>query len=207
MKLDVRAIDLTGKCFGFLRVQKPVSRTKNRIVVWQCLCHCGTVKNISGSSLRRGLTKSCGCLLHCIKPWLSKLQTTHGLSGSPTYMTWGTMIQRCTNPKNPKYRIYGARNIHVCERWLKFENFLSDMGIKPIGTTIGRIDNNGNYEPANCRWETIAQQSVNKRTNRRITHQGRTMTVSQWASFVSIKHATLRMRLHRNWSIEKALTP
>lgn len=94
---------------------------------------------------------------------LSSKMTRHGLTGSPTYNTWASMKQRCLNPNSPKYRLYGGRGITICDRWLKFENFLADMGERPPGLTLDRIDNDGDYEPGNCRWATSTQQIANRR--------------------------------------------
>jgi hypothetical protein len=108
------------------------------------------------------------------------------------------MIKRCTNPKTIRFNEYGGRGISVCDRWLNsFENFLSDMGEKPPGLSIDRIDNDGNYEPGNCRWATVEQQNNNQRNNIRLSYDGKTMTLSQWARHYGILKGTLWMRYRR----------
>ncbi len=133
----------------------------------RCLCDCGKETVVRAYSLRQGKTQSCGCYLADI---LKTAPLTHGHtangSWSPTYMTWTAMLARCHNPKNSKYPTYGALGVTVCDRWrgrTGFQAFLDDMGDRPEGLTIDRIDVFGNYEPGNCRWATVAQQSMNKR--------------------------------------------
>ena len=112
------------------------------------------------------------------------------------------MHRRCSEPTNPRYPTYGARGIYVCARWQNFKAFLADMGPCPDGHSLDRIDNNGNYDPANCRWATDEQQRNNKRSNRRITIDGRTQTLAQWIRERGLKFCTVRNRLYR-----KRLTP
>jgi hypothetical protein len=116
------------------------------------------------------------------------------------------MIQRCTNKAAPNYRRYGGRGIAVCERWLLYENFIADMGLSPNGFTLDRMDNDGNYEPGNCRWADRRTQANNRSSNRLISHAGMTKTISEWARERGIKVSTLGMRInHYGWSISRAL--
>lgn len=159
-----KRIDLTGQRFNRLVVIEFVEK-RGLNAYWKCVCDCGIVKTLRGSNIKSGHTKSCGCL-H--KEVVIKALTKHGHNTrkrtSPTYSTRYAMINRCSNPKANKYKYYGGRGITVCDRWLEsFENFLEDMGERPPGTTIDRIDNDGNYEPSNCCWATPKQQVQNRR--------------------------------------------
>lgn len=131
-----------------------------------------------------------------------------GLMGNPTYRTWIAMRSRCNHPKNVAYKNYGGRGIKVCERWNNsFENFYADMGDRPLGIGIDRIDNNGNYEPGNCKWSNPKEQNNNRRDNAVFTYQGRTQTLTQWADEYGLDNKFLWHRINRmKWSIEKALT-
>ncbi|MFF7550943.1 hypothetical protein ACFZCU_46175 [Streptomyces canus] len=141
---------------------------------------------------------------------MSQERTEHGHSKrgatSPTYQTWRNMRSRCENPNVPAYKNYGGRGITVCERWKSFDNFLADMGERPEGMTIERIDNDGNYEPSNCRWSTYQQQGRNTRANRRLTWNGETKTIIEWAETLGVKAFTISARLRMGWTTEDALT-
>lgn len=123
-----------------------------------------------------------------------------------TYQCWLDMRQRCYNPNSKRYYTHGARGITICDRWLEsYDNFLKDMDIKPEGYSIDRINNDGNYEPNNCRWATSKQQASNRRTNNNVTYKGITKNVQEWSKDLGLSHAALSKRL-RNWDLEKALT-
>jgi hypothetical protein len=130
----------------------------------------------------------------------------HGKHKTPAWMSWVSMITRCTYPKSNSYCRYGARGIKVCDRWLKFENFLADMGERPAGRTLDRIDNNGNYEPQNCRWASLAEQGANRRNVRTLSFNGETKTLSEWAKAKGMSRSALQRRLNKlGWSAEKTL--
>lgn len=120
---------------------------------------------------------------------------------------WLGVKQRCLNPKNPQFARYGGRGIEICERWLSFQNFYADMGEPPGGLTIERIDNDGNYEPSNCRWATRREQQNNRSVNRFIEFRGQRQTVAQWADELGIHRNTLEQRLDADWAIDRALAP
>lgn len=134
----------------------------------------------------------------------------HGLAHKiPEYSVWQSMIRRCTHPNSISFRYYGGRGINVCDRWRhSFENFLTDMGCRPEGMSLDRIDGNGNYEPSNCRWATQLQQDENRRSTRRITVKGETRTLTQWSNLTGTPRSTIQARLRRGMSSEAAvLTP
>jgi hypothetical protein len=130
----------------------------------------------------------------------------HGLSGTPLYAAWVGMHQRCSNPSGPNWKHYGGRGIRVCQRWNDLHAFLADMGHPEPNQTLGRIDNDGPYEPANCRWETQEQQNENTRRNRFLTWDGRTQILKHWAKEYDLAPRRLSERLKRGWSLERALT-
>lgn len=153
------ASDILGQRFGKL-VAIARAGSVNRNAAWECQCDCGITKTIQARHLKSGNTVSCGC-------YAIEVRTTHGMKNDgPLYWTWSAMIQRCTNPNHQAFKNYGARGIRVCERWRGrdgYVNFLSDMGERPDGMTMDRIDNDGNYEPGNCQWATWDHQAATRR--------------------------------------------
>lgn len=200
-----------GDRFGRLVIVGPSEkRGKMSLKSWPCKCDCGKIVVVMQGNLRGGYSRSCGCLN---RELTSKASLRHGHSlnrkaVSRTYRTWVSMKSRCTNPNRKCYAHYGGRGIVVCDRWMNsFEAFLSDMGERPDETTLDRFpDVNGNYEPGNCRWATLLQQSRNTRRSRNVTWNGKTQCVSAWAEEVGIASQTLGSRLCNGWSIERAMT-
>jgi hypothetical protein len=127
-------------------------------------------------------------------------------SKTPEYRSWRMMIRRCTETKKHNYDRYGGRGIKVCERWLTFGNFVADMGQRPDGTTLDRRDNDGDYEPGNCRWATTQEQNANKCMNRLVTHNGETKALFEWAKQYGLRYETLRSRLRIGWPFDIAVT-
>ena len=134
-------------------------------------------------------------------------KSTHGMSYTPVWHSWAAMRQRCHYPNDINYKNYGARGIHVCERWMNsFENFYSDMGDRPQGMSLDRIDNDGDYCPENCQWSTKPEQGINQRTNRLIEYDGERLTLMQWSRRTGLSKHTISRRLKSGWSVEKTLT-
>ncbi len=195
-------IDLTGESFGSLTV---IGRTDSRrehgsvFGYWLCRCVCGETSEFTTSNLRSGARTTCGCRTN--RPRSGP--TTHGKTGSPTYLSWQSMHRRVAD-KRPRY---GGRGITIDPRWNKFEHFLADMGERPDGTTLDRIDNDGPYSADNCRWATGITQGNNRGNNRWVTHLGRTQTIAQWAREAGLNDNVLYNRIViYKWPIGRALT-
>lgn len=199
-----RRKDLTGAVFGRMVVVEYSHTTKQGEALWRCRCSCGGVKVARGSGLRNGTTTSCGCYQ---KEVAAAVNTSHGLRQSSEYQTWNHMRQRCSNPKDGRYSDYGGRGIVVCESWSSFEQFYADMGPRPSKDhTLDRKDNNGNYCKENCRWATRKEQNTNQRSNVRLTHNGETLVLSEWAEKSGIPYKTLHQRIARGWGTDRAIT-
>lgn len=198
-------VDITGQRFGRYTVLYFSGRSsgRSRAIKWLCRCDCGIEKEVVGSKLKNGTTVSCGC--HRIEK-----ATRHGQCKQPEYMAYSHMKARCLNRNNTAWKHYGGRGISVCQRWLdSFEDFLADMGVRPSPShTFGRIDNDGNYCPENCRWETMAEQNLNKRTSRLLTLGNETKTLAEWCSENGADYKRVEGRLRLGWDLLSAiLTP
>lgn len=207
--------DLTGKVFGRLTVVKLHNGPERR---WLCACSCGHgTKIATTSNLTGGGVRSCGCLARENRQRLAAINfpdvASSRLAGlrntdHPLYSRWRAMISRCLNPTFTDYYRYGGRGIKVCERWLtSLANFAVDMGPLPSpDAQIDRTDNNGHYEPGNCRWATRSEQARNRRTSRRLDVNGETATVAEWAERYGITQSLIHSRLNRGWSPADAVT-
>jgi hypothetical protein len=197
-------IPLVGKTFGRLTVVSEMPNNGPKKHMWLCRCECGTEKAIDGEGLRRGRTKSCGCVTE-----RGRASATHGLSKTNEYHIWIGMRTRCSVPTVDNYKHYGAKGIKVCERWQNsFPNFLADVGPRPSKHhTLDRKDPNGDYEPGNCRWADNITQANNRSDNRMVCYRGETLTLANALRKAGniVGKATARSRLKKGWPMEAAL--
>ena len=190
---------LAGQRFGRWTVLRELEqRNPHGDVVYECLCDCGSVRVVTGSSLIHGRSKSCGCL-----------KRKHGGTHSRLYKIWKTMKDRCYSVNRTNYPHYGGRGITVCDEWKNDFSVFRDWALSNGYTeelTLDRIDVNGNYCPENCRWATWLEQKNNMRTNRHVECNGESHTVAEWSRITGIPYTVLIGRLQRGWEIERALT-
>lgn len=206
-----KAIVTPGEKFGrWTVVEEAPRRGKHRYA--RVRCACGTAREVNLGSLRRGISRSCGCLAAEVSAETGRRQRRHGYSSdysrgrrSPTYASWTAMRRRCLSPNSANYYLYGGRGIRVCKRWDQFEAFLADMGDRPRGTSLDRIDVDGDYEPGNCRWATRREQGNNRRPCKYLTYNGRTQTVTRWAEELGVPRGAIYQRLKRGWSADQCL--
>ena len=199
-------LELKDQKFGMLTVIKESEKrfAKCRSILWECKCECGNTAIVSGTNLKTGNTKSCGCIT---KERITNLNYNHGLSRKRVYRILISMKTRCYNKKVNEYKEYGGRGIIVCADWLNdFMNFYNWSMKNGYSDTlsIDRIDNDGNYEPNNCRWATMKEQSNNNRHNRFITYNDETKTMKEWCEKLNLGYNTIRLRIYNGWSTERA---
>jgi hypothetical protein len=192
--------------FGRLTIIAEEGTDKWRRRLVKCLCDCGKDTIVRFYSLKSGNTRSCGCLFKEINFGITAI--THGATKdrkvTRAYQAWKAMKVRCQNTKSKYFKNYGGRGITICERWQSFTNFLADMGECPAGLSLERSNNNGNYEPGNCKWTTMEEQNRNRRSNVFITFEGRTQCMSDWANEFHLRPGALRYRLSRGWPVYRA---
>ncbi len=190
-------LDLVGQRFGrWLVISHQGKRYAEQF--WLCRCDCGVERIVIGGTLKKGTSKSCGCLS------IEKL-TKHGMEGTRIYNTWAQMLSRCNNPKSTSYPRYGAKGIKVCDRWKDFSNFYADMGDIQEGKTLDRIDGTKGYEPSNCRWATYKEQSRNKSTSKLFPWDGRMITIAEIAEINGMSRKVVENRIRLGMSMEDAL--
>ncbi len=196
---------MKGKRFGKLTVICHDGEDGQGRKLYLCKCDCGNERTLRLESLTYGTCiKSCTRCTMLIK---ATKVTRHGMFKSPTYKSWQSMKTRCTNTIDKNFEHYGARGITVCDRWLNsFENFYEDMGDRPEGLSLDRIDNNGNYEKSNCKWSTRTEQGRNQNSNRIVTYNGKDMCLMEAVErYSKHQYSTVHSRLRVGWSIEDAL--
>lgn len=187
-------INLSGLRFGRLLVIS-VADNRNKMTRWNCLCDCGKTTVVFGNSLRRGLTQSCGCYK---RDWTISQFTTHNKTESHEYKCWCTAKQRCFNPHCARYKNYGGRGITMCDEWRdSFEQFFLDMGPCPEGKELDRINNDGNYEKANCHWTDRKTNMRNRQNALKATYDGQTLPLKEWVERTGIRYETLIYRMRR----------
>lgn len=193
----------SGDRFGMLVVMGFHHSDNGRY--YECQCDCGKTTVAYGGHLRYGTTTSCGCYAEEVN---KTKMITHGASKTPEFYAWQSMISRCHNPKVKCFPRYGGRGISVCAEWIEsFVQFITDMGVRPSPQhSLERKDNNGNYEPTNCRWATMVEQGVNKSSNRFLEFNGERKTVSEWTRLLGFSKTLIHDRLSRGWSVADTLT-
>jgi hypothetical protein len=211
-KFVKRILDLTGQRFERLVVVSFAGRNGRNLIVWNCLCDCGNTALATSANLRnttlRNRKRSCGCLAIDVT---RERSITHGSRHTPEYRSWRAMKDRCLRPGATGYDRYGGRGITICERWLNsFQNFLADMGPQPEGDySLDRHpDNNGHYEPGNCRWATGVEQSNNRRKAKPrllIEFNGESLTPGEWAKRLGIQVGTIYSRRWKGLPVEQVL--
>lgn len=191
---------MMGTTWNRLTVIEEAGKNKWGYDMWICQCKCGTLRHKAlGQALRGGHTQSCGCLQ---KEAIYKHGHARQGKTSREYRAWHMMLQRCTNKNAPNYPDYGGRGVVVCQRWRHFQNFLADMGERPPGTSLDRKNNDGNYEPGNCRWATPIEQHNNMRNNVWITIAGITKSAAQWSRDLGCDWHTVQRRARRWAEVE-----
>lgn len=192
---------MIGKKFGRLTVLEELPERKHRRKVYKCQCDCGNITNITGSQLRSGAIKSCGCIKG-IK------RRGYKYNYPRLYNIWQQMKMRCYNKKRKYYDDYGGRGIRICDEWLNDNTEFFDWAINngyQDDLTIDRINVNGNYEPSNCRWATLEQQANNTRNNVLLTYNGKVQTIAQWSNELHVPYSTLYNRHMRGYSDKECL--
>jgi len=206
----MKANDKIGQTYGLLKVinfSHKIFRSSRQgyYNFWECLCTCGNKTIVLSENLKNGNTKSCGC--QSSRLTFKDRITKHNQSNTKTYNSWRAMKDRCYSKNHIEYKRYGGKGITVCDRWINsYENFLKDMGEKPLGMSLDRINSKKNYEPKNCKWSSIKEQQNNKSTNVFIKFNGQSLTISQWADKFNMPSSRLRARIKRGWNFKDAIT-
>lgn len=202
--MKTRMYDVTNQRFGRLVA------LKYKDGKWRCKCDCGKFKWVGVTFLRIGNTRSCGCLARETLAANSAACRLHGMCATSEYSSWEHAKARCFKPKQRGYHNYGGRGITMCKEWQDdFRVFIKHMGPKPTPKhELERINNNGNYEPGNCRWATRKEQMCNTRRNVNVTWRGETKTIQEWAKQLGWSwHCMYNRIIRRQWPMERAMMP
>lgn len=191
-------IDITGQKFGRWTAKAYIGKG-----YYLAVCNCGKEKHVKSYHMQSGNSKSCGCL--CSETTIKRL-TKHGMTRSPEYESWNDMRRRVFKTNRPNYRWYGAKGITICDEWMEFDAFYRDMGNRPEGTSLDRIDNTKGYCKENCRWATHKQQCRNRSSNLHVTHNGKDYVLPDLCDELGVSYELVRQRVWRGWSIEDAVT-
>jgi hypothetical protein len=198
--------DIEGQRFSRLTVLGHLGAVKKQ-TRWLCLCECGNRAVVAYAKLVSGKTRSCGCLKREVHA--NRCRTVfakHNMSATRTYQSWAAMRTRCANPNDKQFALYGGRGITVRARWSTFENFYSDMGERPEGTTLDRKDVNGNYEPSNCRWGTLLQQNNNKRSTAFVKYRGVDVPLALMCRECGLDYQLIYRRIFKfGWTVDRAI--
>lgn len=206
-----KAMDISGRTFERLTVLYRDTSCRPGRSVWVCECACGAVVSVAGKSLVSGNTKSCGCLQRESRVTNGERKKHGRGSNKPghrdaTYISWFSMKSRCDRVTDKEYHRYGANGVRYCRRWKEFENFLIDMGERPKGKTLDRINPDGNYTPDNCRWASRAEQGQNLRTTRKFAYGGEMLSLTEMSNLFGMSREKLKYRLcEKGLSVEDAI--
>lgn len=198
----MKTVEMVGKRFGMLTVVERDHGVDMTGAYWSCKCDCGSIKTVRGTALRQGLISACGCIRRGVG---RKTMTKHGNYGHPLYNTWHHMMNRCYKAKGGDLEMYQNRGIKVCDRWHDFKSFANDMGERPPNKSLDRRDNDGNYEPSNCRWATAKEQANNTRKTLMFDWDGKRRSLSSLCDQYKKKKATVWARMKRGMTLKDAL--
>lgn len=202
----MKSKNLINERFGRLLVVKK-AYAQNKKLYWECICDCGKTVFVNTSNLKTNRTQSCGCLKIDV---LLQRSRKHNQRHTKLYEVWKSIKQRCLNPKNKAYHNYGGRGITICDEWANDFNSFYEWSMENSykeGLTIDRINNNGNYEPSNCRWTTKIVQCNNTRVNNYVTINNETKSLADWCRYYNVSYSLVSQRIYKfHWDKIKALT-
>lgn len=200
--MPAHTIEMVGKRFGRLMPIIDCGKNERNMLQYLCACDCGESKVIAGIYLRNGETQSCGCLR---RESMSERNgnLSHGKAKTSVYLSWQSMKTRCTNNKHKHFYRYGGRGISYDPHWETFENFYADMGDKPAGFTLERIDNSKGYSKDNCKWASRKEQLRNTISTVNLTYKGKTQCMLDWAKETGLKYSTIRSRVNLGWAADQ----